>query len=299
MYDICVIGGGPAGLTAALYSLRAGRSTLLMEEKNYGGQMAETGVIENMPGSPDAEGWELAMRFGQQVEQLGVSTAFEKATRLEPQGDHLRICTDGEVCYEARRVILAMGVRRRRLNVPGEDRLAGHGVGWCAVCDGAFFRGQTVAVVGGGNTALEDALYLSGLCKKVYLLVRGDSFRGQAALIQRVTTQENIEVRFQTQLTEILGEDKVSGITVAQAGHAETISLSGVFIAIGLSPDTSLYREVVEIDSNGYIIAGEDCRTSVPGIFAAGDLRTKEIRQIVTALADGAVAAELAGRELH
>ena len=299
MYDICVIGGGPAGLTAALYSLRAGRSTLLMEEKNFGGQMAETGVIENMPGSPDAEGWELAMRFGQQVEQLGVSTAFEKATRLEPQGDHLRICTDGEVCYEARRVILAMGVRRRRLNVPGEDRLAGHGVGWCAVCDGAFFRGQTVAVVGGGNTALEDALYLSGLCKKVYLLVRGDSFRGQAALIQRVTTQENIEVRFQTQLTEILGEDKVSGITVAQAGHAETISLSGVFIAIGLSPDTSLYGEVVEIDSNGYIIAGEDCRTSVPGIFAAGDLRTKEIRQIVTALADGAVAAELAGRELH
>ena len=298
MYDICVIGGGPAGLTAALYSLRAGRSTLLMEEKNYGGQMAETGVIENMPGSPDAEGWELAMRFGQQVEQLGVSTAFEKATRLEPQGDHLRICTDGDVCYEARRVILAMGVRRRRLNVPGEDRLAGHGVGWCAVCDGAFFRGQTVAVVGGGNTALEDALYLSGLCKKVYLLVRGDSFRGQAALIQRVMTQENIEVRFQTQLTEILGEDKVSGITVAQVGHTETISLSGVFIAIGLSPDTSLYGEVVEIDSNGYIIAGEDCRTSVPGIFVAGDLRTKEIRQIVTALADGAVAAELAGREL-
>lgn len=299
MYDICVIGGGPAGLTAALYSLRAGRSTLLMEEKNFGGQMAETGVIENMPGSPDAEGWELAMRFGQQVEQLGVSTAFEKATRLEPRGDHLRICTDGEVCYEARRVILAMGVRRRRLNVPGEDRLAGHGVGWCAVCDGAFFRGQTVAVVGGGNTALEDALYLSGLCKKVYLLVRGDSFRGQAALIQRVMAQENIEVCFQTQVTEILGEDKVSGITVAQAGHIETISLSGVFIAIGLSPDTSLYGEVVEIDSSGYIIAGEDCRTSVPSIFAAGDLRTKEIRQIVTALADGAVAAELAGRELH
>ena len=299
MYDICVIGGGPAGLTAALYSLRAGRSTLLMEEKIFGGQMAETGVIENMPGSPDAEGWELAMRFGQQVEQLGVSTAFEKATRLEPQGDHLRICTDGNVCYEARKVILAMGVRRRRLNVPGEDRLAGHGVGWCAVCDGAFFRGQTVAVVGGGNTALEDALYLSGLCKKVYLLVRSDTFRGQAALIQRVMAQENIEVRFQTQVTEILGEDKVGGITVAQAGHTETISLSGVFIAIGLSPDTSLYGEVVEIDFNGYIIAGEDCRTSVSGIFVAGDLRTKEIRQIVTALADGAVAAELAGRELH
>ena len=158
MYDICVIGCGPAGLTAALYRLRAGRSTLLMEEKTFGGQMAETSVIENMPGSPDAQGWELAMRFGQQVEQLGVSTAFEKATKLEPQGDHLRICTDSDVCYEARRVILAMGVRRRHLNVPGEDRLAGHGVGWCAVCDGACFRGQDVAVGGGGDTALADGL---------------------------------------------------------------------------------------------------------------------------------------------
>ena len=289
MYDICVIGGGPAGLTAALYSLRAGRKTLLMEEKTFGGQMAETSVIENMPGSPDAQGWELAMRFGQQVEQLGVSTAFEKATRLEPQGDHLRICTDSDVCYEA---------RRRHLNVPGEDRLAGHGVGWCAVCDGAFFRGQDVAVVGGGNTALEDALYLSGLCKTVYLLVRKNEFRGQAALIQRVTEKDNIEVCFQTEVTEILGDTKVSGIHITQEGRTETIPLSGVFIAIGLQPETSLYGDLVETDPSGYIVAGEDCRTSVPGIFAAGDIRTKEIRQIVTALSDGAVAAELAGREL-
>ena len=269
-----------------------------MEEKTFGGQMAETSVIENMPGSPDAQGWELAMRFGQQVEQLGVSTAFEKATRLEPQGDHLRICTDSDVCYEARRVILAMGVRRRHLNVPGEDRLAGHGVGWCAVCDGAFFRGQEVAVVGGGNTALEDALYLSGICKTVHLLVRKNEFRGQAALVQRVTEKDNIKVRFQTEVTEILGDSKVSGVTVTRDGVMETIPLSGVFIAIGLSPDTSLYGDLVETDPSGYIVAGEDCRTSVPGIFAAGDIRTKEIRQIVTALSDGAVAAELAGREL-
>ena len=185
------------------------------------------------------------------------------------------------------------------MNVPGEDRLAGHGVGWCAVCDGAFFRSQDVAVVGGGNTALEDALYLSGICKTVHLLVRKNEFRGQAALVQRVMEKENIKVRFQTKVTEILGENKVSGITVTQNGTVETIPLSGVFVAIGLSPDTSLYGDLVETDPSGYIVAGEDCRTSVPGIFAAGDIRTKEIRQIVTALSDGAVAAELAGRELN
>ena len=163
---------------------------------------------------------------------------------------------------------------------------------------GAFFCGQDVAVVGGGNTALEDALYLSGICSTVHLLVRKNEFRGQAALVQRVMEKENIKVCFQTEVTEILGDSKVSGITVTQDGVTETIPLSGVFIAIGLSPDTSLYGDLVETDPSGYIVAGEDCRTSVPGIFAAGDIRTKEIRQIVTALADGAVAAELAGREL-
>lgn len=298
MYDICVIGGGPAGLTAALYSLRAGHSVLLMEEKTYGGQMAETSTIENMPGSPDAQGWELAMRFGQQVEAFGVSSAFEKATRLERQGDHFRICTDGAVCYEARRVILAMGVRRRKLNVPGEDRLSGHGVGWCAVCDGAFYRGKRVAVAGGGNTALEDALYLSGICSQVHLLVRKDQFRGQAALIRKVQAAENITVHFEASVQEILGADKVSGAVIVQRGHTETLSLDGLFVAIGLQPDTALYGGLVDTDEHGYIAAGEDCRTSLPGLFVAGDLRTKEIRQIVTALADGAVAAEMAGREL-
>lgn len=298
MYDICVIGGGPAGLTAALYSLRAGHSTLLMEEKTYGGQMAETSVIENMPGSPDAQGWELAMRFGQQVDALGVTTAFEKAVRLEPQGDHLRICTDSDVCYEARRVILAMGVRRRHLNVPGEAQFTGRGVGWCAVCDGAFYRGKSVAVVGGGNTAVEDALYLSGLCSQVTLIVRGNTLKAQASLLKRLRSKANISVRFGTQVQEIIGESTVSGIVLSHAGAAELLPVDGVFVAIGLQPDTTLYRGLVETDSAGYIAAGEDCRTSVPGIFVAGDLRTKEIRQIVTALSDGAVAAEMAGREL-
>ena len=297
--DICIIGGGPAGLTAALYSARAGRKTILLEEKMHGGQMAETSVIENMPGSPDAEGWELTMRFSRQVEELHVETVYERAARLIPGPEAIQVETAGGRVISAKKVILTMGVKRRTLNVPGEDTLRGKGVGFCAVCDGAFFKNQEVAVVGGGNTALEDALYLSKLCKKVFLLVRKDRFRGQESLAQRVQAAENIEIFWETQVTEILGDARVTGVTVSQKGTERTIPVSGVFIAIGLSPAPELYTDVVETTPEGYIVAGEDCRTSVPGIFAAGDIRKKEIRQIVTALGDGAVAAELAGRELE
>ena len=299
MYDICVIGGGPAGLTAALYSARAGRSTLLMEEKMFGGQMAETPVIENMPGSPDAEGWELAMRFGQQVMELNVDTEYDRAERLEPIEGGWRVCLSAGGCHTAKKVILAMGVKRRRLGVPGEERLAGRGVGWCAVCDGAFFRGQEVAVVGGGNTALEDALYLSAICTKVYLLVRGEKLSGQETLRRRVRETENIKVCFGTKVQEIVGENKVNAVTVRHGEEIETIPVGAVFVAIGLSPDPALYGGLVETTPEGYIVADEDCRTSAKNLFVAGDLRKKEIRQIVTALADGAVAAELAGRELQ
>lgn len=298
MYDICIIGGGPAGMTAALYSARAGRKTLLMEEKTFGGQMAETSVIENMPGSPDAAGWELTMRFAQQVTDLQVETVYQRAQRLDLIPGGTRIVTEDGSTYETKKLILAMGVRRRRLGVPGEDALAGRGVGWCAVCDGAFFRGKTVAVVGGGNTALEDALYLAGICETVHLLVRGGSFRGQDALQSRVREKENIQVHFHTQVLEIQGETKVQGLLLEQQGRQTPLAVDGIFIAIGLNPAPELYRDLVETTPEGYILAGEDCRTSQPGIFAAGDIRRKEIRQIVTALGDGAVAAELAGREL-
>ena len=298
-YDICIIGGGPAGMTAALYSARAGRKTLLMEEKTHGGQMAETSIIENMPGSPNAEGWELTMRFSKQVEELQVETCYEKAVSLVPVSDGVQVRTESGRTISARKLILAMGVRRRRLNVSGEDRLSGRGVGWCAVCDGAFFRGQEVAVVGSGNTALEDALYLSGICKKVWLLVRKDRFRGQDTLAERVFARDNIEILWETQVKEIHGDAKVDGLTVEQKGNTRQLSVTGVFIAIGLSPAPELYKDVVETTPEGYIDAGEDCRTSAPNIFAAGDIRKKEIRQIVTALSDGAVAAELAGRELQ
>lgn len=298
MYDICIIGGGPAGLTAALYSARAGRRTLLLEENTFGGQMAETSVIENMPGSPDAEGWALAMRFGQQVTELQVETVYQRASKLELIPGGTRIVTEDGSTYEAKKLILAMGVRRRRLGVPGEDRLSGRGVGWCAVCDGAFFRNKTVAVVGGGNTALEDALYLAGICRTVHLLVRKDSFRGQNALQTRVRDRENIQIHFQTQVLEIQGETKVQGLLLEERGQQVRLPVDGVFVAIGLSPAPELYQDLVDTTAEGYILAGEDCRTSQPGVFAAGDIRQKEIRQIVTALGDGAVAAELAGREL-
>lgn len=298
MYDVIIIGGGPGGMAAALYSLRAGRKTLIFEEKTFGGQMAETPVIENMPGSPDAEGWKLAMEFSSQVEKLGPDVCYEKIIKLIPRDGFTEVCTD-KSCYQARKVILAMGVKRNKLGIPGEDKFSGRGVGWCAVCDGAFYRGKTVAVTGGGNTALEDALYLSNLAEKVYLLVRKGAFRAQQVLVEQVLSRENIEVRFETTVKEIRGDTKVTEILVEHRGTVETLPLSGLFVAIGLSPDKTLYEGILATDPNGYIVAGEDCRTSCPGIFAVGDVRTKEIRQIVTAIADGAIAAELSGRELQ
>ena len=297
MYDICIIGGGPAGMTAALYSARAGRSTVLLEEKTFGGQMGETSMIENMPGVPNVEGWDLAMRLGNQVMELPVETVYEKAVKLESGEDCVTVTTESGAVVEARRAIIAIGVKRRRLGVPGEEALTGRGISFCAVCDGAFFRKQRVAVVGGGNTALEDALYLSGVCEQVYLIVRKDYFRGQKALQERVAEKENIEVLFKTRITQVHGEDKVSSVTLDQDGQVRELPLSGVFVAIGLDPDASLYADVVDTDG-GYVRTDENMATSDPKIFAAGDIRKKEIRQIVTALGDGATAAEMAGRSL-
>ncbi len=298
MFDVCIVGSGPAGMTAALYTARAGRTAVVLEEKTVGGQMAETSVIENMPGSPNAEGWELAMKLSQQVTDLEVETVYEKATAIESLGDHVAVTTETGQVIEAGRLILAPGVKRRQLGVPGEDRLRGRGVGYCAVCDGAFFKGKVVAVSGGGNTALEDALYLAGLCEKVYLVVRKNYCRGQESLQKRVREKENIEILYESRITRILGEDKVSGVMVEGPEGEKEIALSGVFVAIGLSPDPALFRDVVELTPEGYIETDEDMRTSDPLIFAAGDIRRKEIRQIVTALSDGAIAAEMAGRSL-
>ena len=296
MYEICIVGGGPAGMTAGLYSARAGRKTLLLESAGWGGQLNLTEEIENIPGQEPLSGWELAMRLQEQLGKAPVTMKTASVTGLRRQKDLLILNTTlGEI--EAENVILAMGTRRRMLHVPGEQRLRGKGVSWCAVCDGGFFRGKAVAVVGGGNAALEEALYLSRLCSRVFLLVRSGRFRGENHLVERVQKTDNIEIWMHTQVQEILGEAAVTGLRLNRAGAAETLAVSGLFEAIGGQPDTDWLPRWILRDENGYILAGEDCRTACPGVYAAGDVRTKSLRQVITAMADGAVAAEAAGTQ--
>lgn len=295
MYEICIVGGGPAGMTAGLYSARAGRKTLLLESGAWGGQLNLTEEIENIPGLDPLPGWELAARLREQLGKAPITVRNTAVTGLKRQDSHLILNTAlGEV--ETEQVILAMGTRRRMLHIPGEERLRGKGVSWCAVCDGGFFRGKEVAVVGGGTAALEEALYLSRLCSRVCLLVRSDRFRGEARLVERVLKTDNIEVMMNTQVQEILGETSVTGLRLNRAGQEEILPVSGVFEAIGGQPDTDWLPDWLPRDENGYILGEENCKTACPGVYAAGDVRTKPLRQVITAMADGAVAAEAAGK---
>ncbi len=292
LYDILILGGGPAGLTAALYAKRAGVSVLVLEKTIYGGQVINTPTVENYPGIQSITGVDLAMALHDQVSGLGVEVRMEEPVSCRLDADP-KVVTTAKESYEARTVIIANGVKRRQLGCPGEERLAGRGVSYCATCDGAFFKGLETAIVGGGNTALEDALFLANNCAKVHLIHRRDAFRGSAILAEAVTKRENIVIHYDTVVEEILGEDKVSGLRLRNVGTGaeETLPAAGVFVAIGLVPDNALFEGQVELDGAGYIKAGEDCRTSQPGVYAAGDTRTKSVRQIVTAAADGAVAA--------
>lgn len=292
LYDILILGGGPAGLTAALYAKRAGVSVLVLEKTIYGGQVINTPTVENYPGIPTITGVDLAMALHDQVTGLGVEVRLEEPVSYRLDTDP-KVVTTARGSYEAKTVILANGVKRRRLGCPGEERLAGRGVSYCATCDGAFFAGKVTAIVGGGNTALEDALFLSNHCSAVHLIHRRDSFRGSAILAQAVQKRENIVLHYDTVVEEIRGEDKVSGLALknVKTGEETSLPVDGVFVAVGLMPDNGPFAGQVELDEAGYIKAGEDCRTSQPGVYAAGDTRTKAVRQIVTAAADGAVAA--------
>ena len=292
LYDVLVLGGGPAGLTAALYAKRAGVSVLVLEKTIYGGQVINTPTVENYPGIPTITGVDLAMALHDQGTGLGVEVRLEEPTSCRLDTDP-KVVTTARGSYEAKTVILANGVKRRQLGCPGEERLAGRGVSYCATCDGAFFAGKVTAIVGGGNTALEDALFLSNHCSAVHLIHRRDSFRGSAILAQAVQKRENIVLHYDTVVEEIRGEDRVSGLALknVRTGEETSLSVDGVFVAVGLMPDNGPFAGQVELDEAGYIKAGEDCRTSLPGVYAAGDTRTKAVRQIVTAAADGAVAA--------
>lgn len=291
-YDAIILGGGPAGLTAALYAKRAGITPLLLEKAVWGGQMVNTPAVENYPGFVNIPGAELAMAMHRQVSELGVEIRLETPVSCQLSGDVKAVATAQGV-YEAAAVIIANGAARRALGCPGEQRLAGRGVSYCATCDGAFFRGKETAVIGGGNTALEDALFLANHCSAVHLVHRREQFRGSPILVRAVEKRENILLHRGFVAEEITGGEKVSGVVLRNVATGETTSLplAGVFIAVGLAPDNGLFAGQVELDDAGYIRAGEDCRTNLPGVFAAGDTRTKEIRQIVTAAADGAVAA--------
>lgn len=293
MYDIIIIGGGPAGLTAALYALRAEKKVLVIEGTGFGGQIVYTKSVENFPGRENMNGAEFADELLAQVMNNGGEIAFEKAEKIENGKIKTVITDDG--AHSAKAIIAATGVGHRHLNVRGEAELIGKGVSFCAVCDGAFYKGKTVCVVGGGNTAADDALYLSDIAEKVYLIHRRDSFRAEPKTITKLKGKSNIEMLLNTVVTGFTEKDGVlSGIeteNVLTNVKSVLSDVSGAFLAVGQVPQNEIFRKTAELDENGYLVAGENTQTSASGIFAAGDCRTKAVRQLTTAVADGTVAA--------
>ena len=292
MYDVLIIGGGPAGLSAAVYAARACLDALLFEKQPMGGgQILNTAEVDNYLGFFGMDGFELSQKFTEHAGHFGMKPVTEEVLRIECTGSVKKVVTAKQE-YEAKAIIYAAGAGHKNLGIPGEEAFAGRGVSYCATCDGAFFRGKTTAVVGGGDVALEDALFLSNLCEKVYLIHRRDTFRGAKTLVERVLAAENIELVLDTVTEAIRGEDRVQALVCVskKGGEKRSLAVDGVFIAVGMEPHTGLLDGQVKLDENGYVVAGEDCRTSVDGVFAAGDVRTKKVRQIVTAVSDGAVA---------
>ena len=292
LYDIIIIGGGPAGLSAAVYAARACLDTLLLEKQPMGGgQILNTAEVDNYLGFFDTNGFELGQKFTEHAQHLGVKPLMEEVVRIDCIGAVKKVVTEKQE-YETKNIIYAAGAGHRKLGVPGEEEFAGKGVSYCATCDGAFFRGKTVAVIGGGDVALEDALFLANVCRKVFLIHRRDTFRGAKTLVERVNAVENIETVVDTVAKEISGEDTVKGLVCmdVKTGGQKSLAVDGVFIAVGMVPHTQLLEGQVKLDQNGYVIAGEDCKASVDGVFAVGDVRTKKVRQIVTEVSEGAVA---------
>lgn len=301
MYDLIIVGAGPAGLAAAIYAARAELKFIVLEKEIMsGGQIINTYEVDNYPGLYHMGGFDLAMKFREHADALGASFVTGEVEKIEEiSGGKKIICKDGTE-YETKTVILSGGAKHRKLEVPGEDSLAGSGVSYCATCDGAFFRGKEVAVVGGGDVAVEDALFLARLCKKVYVIHRRDSFRAAKTLVSRLTSTENVEIIYDSVVKEIQGKFKVESLVLTNKKTEEerTVTLDGVFIAVGMLPETKAYEGLVEMDGAGYIKAEETGITSCPGIFAAGDIRTKELRQVVTAASDGANAVQSVERYL-
>lgn len=290
-YDIVVVGAGPAGLSAAIYGVRAGKSVLVLEALTHGGQIVNTPEIENYPGIKNISGFEFAQGLYEQAVALGAIVKYEKVNGIEVQ-DNIKLVKTAKEIYEAKAVILATGAKNRSLGLEREDSLLGLGVSYCATCDGAFYRGRDVAVAGGGNTAIEDATFLANYCNKVYVIHRRDSFRAEDALVKALKTKENVEFVLDSNIKELIGTDGLEAVVVENKNNKESrkIEVAGLFVAIGQKPENNEFSSVVNLDDAGYILGGEDTKTNVSGIFVAGDTRTKAVRQLATAAGDGAVA---------
>ena len=302
MYDLIIIGGGPAGLTAAVYARRAGLSTLLLEITVCGGQIINSQNVENFPAIPQIEGWRLADNWQKQAQALGAEIKTAAVTGVELRGEHKLVHT-AKGDFEALAVIIATGAGHRKLDCPGGAELSGRGVSTCASCDGAFFRGRQVAVVGGGNTAFEDALYLSSLCEKVYIVHRRREFRAERRLVETAKAKTNVELLTPYIPVQVVaGENgRVAALRVrdVETGQERTLDTPGVFTAIGMIPNNAAFANVLKLDQAGYAVTGEDCESGTPGVWVAGDGRQKSLRQLVTAAADGAVAATAAARYVN
>lgn len=292
MFDLIIVGAGTAGLSAAIYGVRAGKSILVLEGAAYGGQIINTPEIENYPGIKKISGFEFATNLYNQAKELGAEIRFEKVLSVQEKNGHKIVVTKDKE-YEAKAVILATGAKNRNLGIEKEQELVGKGVSYCATCDGMFYRGKVVAVNGGGNTAVEDATFLSEYVEKVYVIHRRDSFRADKAEVDRLVARKNVELVLNSTIKAL--ESDASGLTgilvVDKDGKERRIQVDGLFVAIGQAPDNEAFRNEVDLDSKGYISAGEDCSTKTEGIFTAGDCRTKAVRQLATAASDGAVAA--------
>lgn len=298
MYDLIIVGAGPAGLTAALYALRAGKKVLVLEEKAYGGQIINAQKIKNYPGIIEISGKDWAMTLFQQVKNFGGETKLEKVVSLKVEDDEKIITTDMDEKYRTKAVIISTGTGYRKLDLPKEKELAGKGVSYCATCDGNFYQDKDVAVVGGGNTALMDAIYLSGIAKKVYLIHRRDEFRGEKTYVDEVKKKKNVEILLDTIVTEINGIDNLESLSTKTGNQTTEIKVDGLFVAVGNQPQNQIFQDVIELDDVGYIKTNDGVHTNINGVYVAGDTREKDLRQLTTAVSDGAIAATVAVQEM-
>ena len=296
-YEIIVIGAGPAGMTAALYAARADRQVLLLEKESFGGQVVFSPKIENYPGFLQMSGNDFADKLIEQVLEQGVTVELDEAVEIRDRETKTVVCASGAE-YECGAVIIATGSKHRMLGLEKEESFVGNGISFCAVCDGAFYQGQNVAVIGGGNSALQEAVLLSDLCQKVTIVQNLDYLTGEGKLISLLQGRDNVEYIYGATVEKFLGSDELTGLILDQKGTKVRLDVDGVFVAIGQVPVNDAFAPVAELDARGYVIAGEDCLTKTPGVFVAGDCRTKSIRQITTACGDGAVAAMTACRYL-